>query len=642
MVNRVNRNRTAPAPKQTTQPTLISPSPPSDFSIIESLTVKGSQCKHVIKLFSVTPHDHATMLELESYLIVDDHNYDLVLIPRATPTLSRSDKIRAYQTDIDIAFEDICHFFRILYKTKTNPDDDGSAFLMRAIVDFHKVNLSDTFHEIYSTPTIDHSAVAMILDLVINAFEKIYNLKLIELNALCTLNKFPLAFKPIIFDRINLIHHLKKALLECAPVERIKYLARRLDVFSLKLIAIKEDYEIANILNQCIQPHLHEKSPIICVVSDFMHHRILEALLLHLDDGIQFEKYYANPMKTDFQMIPAPKLNVTKHFTVIAKSKAKKKKKKSRKPVVIKFVKGTGCIDEFEMNLIASTQPNKNHLLIIKGIIENASIPIITYFDEIDWAFEKLVHLLSTLKYPTRRFIVNLVLPQILHAIFQIPQYIFDRIHAKLYEKHIDKKEFVYMQIRYLFTWIHCFWNANQEYQVSSENYTETRSRPPSHINKPEATDLIFDLLLFSLQELYALKFKRILYDIKHGYKDMMALIQPPYDSLHRHIAELERLQAALQYELPKILHEIALLDPRQDYKRIESIFAGIKNGIGWSCAAFGIWKGELDILWELYQWKLHRNCSDAATIIVSTWVVEQDSVFVSVIRKILGNDTII
>ena len=202
------------------------------------------------------------------------------------------------------------------------------------------------------------------------------------------------------------------------------------------------------------------------------------------------------------------------------------------------------------------------------------------------------------------------------------------------------------MQIKYLFTWIHSFWNANQEYNASdADNQSlRTRSRPPSHINKPDALAMILDLLLFSLQELYALKFKRILYDIEHGYKDMMALIQPPYYSLHRDIDEATRLQAALRNELPLLLHEITSLDRIKYSEQSESIFAEIKHGIGCSCSVFGIWKGQLDLLTELYQWKQQKNSTVAATIIVSTWVIEQDtgSVFHAVIRKILGNDTIL
>merc|ERR1712228_927011 len=141
-----------------------------------------------------------------------------------------------------------------------------------------------------------------------------------------------------------------------------------------------------------------------------------------------------------------------------------------------------------------------------------------------------------------------------------------------------------------------------------------------------------------SLEELYAIKFKRIQYDTKYGYSEMMELIQPTYNSLSRHMNELIELQKSLSNELPRILHGVISLDPKKDGDIIKRMFENVERGIAWSCHAFEIWKGQLDILWELYQWRQQKNDSDGAIVTISTWF-QEDSVFNDVIKKVVGNN---
>ena len=300
-------------------------------------------------------------------------------------------------------------------------------------------------------------------------------------------------------------------------------------------------------------------------------------------------------------------------------------------------------MDQFERDLIESASrhtidDHDNCLFIIKGdchkkyLIENISVPIITYFDEIDCAFEKLVDVLNNLQYPSLGYFGNRILPRIVIAIFQIPQHIFDKIHARLKQKYMNV-DAVENDVKYLYLWIRHFWNALQKHKCADDAKTQTQLRLP-RLNAAESIGVILDLLLYSLEELFDIKFKRMKYDMVHTYCSFTQ-----FESLPTHFTELQRM---LNHKLPRMLYRIIPLDPRTNAGQISSILTAVEKSIALSCSVFQIWKAQLDMLSLLYTWKQQRNSSEPATIIISTWLLDEDSGFTAMLQRVAGNDTII
>ena len=422
---------------------------------------------------------------------------------------------------------------------------------------------------------------------------------------------------------------------------------------TIHFISIKEDFQIVNTIFQCIKL---TKGAVIYIVSELIDHAMLEMVLAYFP-AIQYEKYYAKPLalplggsiKRPYQMNAMQKLKVPKVAeTQQSAKKGKKKKKRStgqktdvrdaiyKQPDIIKLIKGTKCMDQFERNVIALGKKGdlRNHLYIIKGDchnklgIMNASIPVITYFDEIDCAFEKLVDVLNNLKYPSIQWFGNHVLPQVAVAIFQIPHYIFDKICSRLHSKYINVKE-VDNEIKYVYLWIRHFGKLMKETEVKL-----SQLRLPK-LDNAESTGIVVDFLSYSLEALCEIKFKRIGYDLNHTYQEFI-----PFVSMPKHFL---KLQDALKHKLPQLLHKIIPLDPKRSAGGIQIIFNEVEKGIALSCSGFQIWKGQLDMLSDLYTWRKQRNSSaEPATITISTWIINEESGFNEMLRKVVGNDTII
>merc|ERR1712228_852113 len=149
-----------------------------------------------------------------------------------------------------------------------------------------------------------------------------------------------------------------------------------------------------------------------------------------------------------------------------------------------------------------------------------------------------------------------------------------------------------------------------------------------------ESIGIILDLLLYSLEELYDIKFVRMNYDMKHTYDKFTN-----FESLPAHFTELQEM---INHKLPRILHRIIALDPRINAGEISSILTCMEKSISLSCSVFQIWKAQLDMLAVLYSWKKQRNSSEPTLITISTWLISEDSGFTAMLQRVAGNDSII
>ena len=584
--------------------------------------------------------------ELETHLLRDRAQFDQMLVKRSLFKHPQSEKIKICQTNIDIVFEGIYNFFEIMYQPQIHSPDlylflmqtvsdlriakmndifyDIHSHLIEAnlnnsnaielglhMMEFYK----DESFQVNTDPTFDHSVIPMVLDFFITVFDKLLTLKLKELDMLCKPSRFPLPLKHVITEQIRrnvnmsvnmnvLVRAFQKTVkakyedTELSIKDRIVRISEGLYRFTLSLVDIKDDLEIFNLINQWMKTH---KASTIYVISEFIDHKFLETLLLYLGDDIRFEKYFAQKMKKKFRMISVPKLNITKQIALTVESKdsttkRKKKKKKCTEKMqpsenlkngslnhdVIKLVKGTKCMDEFERDLIGWFSKNSfdddgNYLFIIKGdthnqaFIKNSSMQIITYFSEIDCAFEKLVSLLINLEFPNIEYFRDNLLPRLIVAIYQISPRLFDKIHSRLYEKYIDVQS-IDNEVKYIYIWMQHFWNLLQKryaaHALRDKSEASKQVRLPK-LTKAESIGIILDLWMYSLQELYEIKFYRMRFDINHTYSTMMALFQQNYVELSQDIEEFMQTQEMLTKGLPVILHGIISLDPKKETDRI-------------------------------------------------------------------------
>ena len=122
-----------------------------------------------------------------------------------------------------------------------------------------------------------------------------------------------------------------------------------------------------------------------------------------------------------------------------------------------------------------------------------------------------------------------------------------------------------------------------------------------------------------------------------------MTLLHPRYKQMFAtHIKQFSKIGQSLYSVLPKVLHDIILFDPIRDIYRIRENIKRLEESLFSCLYSFEIWKGQLDLLWKLYQWKQQRTSSDPVIITISTWFIADDSGFSSMLRMIAGNNTLI
>ena len=336
--------------------------------------------EHVVKLFSVMNYTEDAMVELESDLIRENQHYDKIMIADKLFQHPKSNKIATYKTKIDLLFVDIYQFFYVVNHPEVK-DSDWYEVFAKTVLELRQMGamMNSTFYDLYSVLfdsyrndtyalnlchdmrvlyedrwstdatkdyPVDCSVISFILDFFLNLFERILTVKVEELNEICGSNhRFPVTMNRMIDEQKNkngkIFEEIKRIIRECKGYSKVlrhanfslvsvemmfEPLMRPLHVVISELVQVKADFEAMNLINQWIQERKSE-SLTVFILSDLMHHRVLETLLLYFED-IRFEKYYAqtlpNKMKKKYLMTPVPKLNVTKCLG----SKQKKKRNK--------------------------------------------------------------------------------------------------------------------------------------------------------------------------------------------------------------------------------------------------------------------------------------------------------------------------
>ena len=67
-------------------------------------------------------------------------------------------------------------------------------------------------------------------------------------------------------------------------------------------------------------------------------------------------------------------------------------------------------------------------------------------------------------------------------------------------------------------------------------------------------------------------------------------------------------------------------------------ILEDVKTRIAWNFCRFQVWKGQFDLLWHLYEYKQFYP-SKHMKVVISTWIIEEESNFDAVVRKVVGNN---
>ena len=362
---------------------------PTKYPTKHPIKTKGKRdAKHIIKLYSINrenefPSNMFGIHHLENYMM---HNYfknpyDQILAKRAHSTHPKSDKIQIYQTNVDIIYEDIYRFFATLYQPNLQSNEVYSS-LLQTVSNLKEANMSHIFSDIYAVLAlknqndshaldlchhlhqshnnqtteslfIDHNLMPVVLDFCINALDAIFDLVMKELHFVCNPKQFPCCVTLIIRSHMNLKNNIWQKMRVLINAfqntvermydgelvkDRIVQIAEGLNGFNLQIVAIKEDLEITSILYEWMELY---NSSTIYIVSDVLHHRVLETLLLYFDD-VRMNKYFAQKIKKKFHMMQIPKLNVTKLGTKPKKTKNKKSSARSRNHDIITLA---NCMD---------------------------------------------------------------------------------------------------------------------------------------------------------------------------------------------------------------------------------------------------------------------------------------------------------
>ena len=353
---------------------------------------------HKVKLYSIDAdiirEDKDRGLDLIQALEMDlmrDKQIDKLLVDRILPCHRVTSKIEEYQTDVDVVFDDIATFHAIISETDRRTQFHSLyQCVFQTVANLKGIGLNQTFYDIYRSLVlqyqnisnvlvichdlqrffenthsihdqqgfIDDSVVPMMMDFFILLFDRLFVLKMSEFAAVCSVKPkyFPHRLNVFVQNQrewnVNLtlsmglvIHEFARTVgyMRCPQhynsgliQERFDYLITRMNTLSSMFVGVKEDFEIMNLIHQCIKNE-KSRSLTICIVSDLINHEMLETLLLYFDE-IRYEKYIAQSIGGKsklrrFRMISALKMNVTKDLymngqDVKKKTKQKKKKKK--------------------------------------------------------------------------------------------------------------------------------------------------------------------------------------------------------------------------------------------------------------------------------------------------------------------------
>ena len=406
----------------------------------------------------------------------------------------------------------------------------------------------------------------------------------------------------------------------------------------IKFVSLKEDFQLIDIICQCIKS---QKEPAtIYIVSELIDHSLLEILLSFIDD-IEFEKYYAQSLdastKRSFRMIPVPKLEVVIVKETQSAKKRKKKKRKSKQHDIIRLIAGrsTESMDSFENELLKS-DPNGSDVFFIKGTGKNHthsnhSIPVISYFDSIDYAFGRLLDVMHHLQFPSIQWFADYLLPQTLVAVSRIDREIFAGIYHRLYKKYMNDTASTDKTVKCVYIWIDICWNVLRQ----SQSFNIVQLRLPN-VNSKQSIGIILDFFIMSLQNICDIKLA--------NFRNSIVNLPLFYDLFDELIRNFVAVKYVLDTAFQSVLYEIIRFDPVKDAKRVQYILGTLDASLFARLCELELWKAQLDILLNLQAWKQKKNSSRSAIITISTWsiLIDAQSEFTSLLKMIVGNDTII
>ena len=257
---------------------------------------------------------------------------------------------------------------------------------------------------------------------------------------------------------------------------------------------IKSDFEMMDRIYEWI--HNKTTKQTICIAVGSPKQQVLETLLLYFDE-IVLEKYNAVPLRSTrkipaFRMEPIPKLNVTKISNSVPRKNRKEEKKKSTSTpnprnntstvnkdksaqvtedrIKLYAVKPMlhDIIARFE-NYLLNSGKIESDLFVVKNkfvTASDANSTVITYYDEIDVAFERLVIMLTELPEATMQtslYIVRVLLPETVYALCIVSPEIYDEILLKLKLRWFNSNQ---TDHRFVLLWIDHYYKENKQNQL--------------------------------------------------------------------------------------------------------------------------------------------------------------------------------
>ena len=217
----------------------------SEYQKKSNMASKNAQ-HHIVKLFSLySSYSDNAVTDFESHLLRDKHCYDKILIEKSLPSHPSSDKMTTSFTKIDLLFDYVYQFIKIL---KNAPIDHSDLYecLGGAVVFYKYANNSKAtsiFFDIHSAlqseycnhsnamqlahdimvlyeggldaaakdpeygmgqiEPIENVTMCFIFDFFIKSFEQISELKLNELHLIWNQPIFPYATKAFIEEKMN-------------------------------------------------------------------------------------------------------------------------------------------------------------------------------------------------------------------------------------------------------------------------------------------------------------------------------------------------------------------------------------------------------------------------------------------------------